>query len=205
MGGHCGYLASMSALASGADHSFIYEEPFTINEVIDEFHHLKSKMGGAVKSGMIIRNEFANRHYTTKFIEDLLREEARGEFSVRMNILGHMQQGGVPSPFDRNLGIKMGSRALRFMADLLESGADMRQESTAVVVGLIKNKFEFTDVRTLKEVNTDFEHRIPLDQWWIRLRALNKIMNKHEALYVSEIQPSGLLCIRDEERDSEKE
>lgn len=30
MGGNCGYLATMSGLASGADAACIYEEPFTI-------------------------------------------------------------------------------------------------------------------------------------------------------------------------------
>jgi len=33
MGGYCGYLATMSALAGGADAAYIYEEPFTIKDV----------------------------------------------------------------------------------------------------------------------------------------------------------------------------
>jgi len=33
MGGYCGYLATMSALAGGADAAYIYEEPFTIEEL----------------------------------------------------------------------------------------------------------------------------------------------------------------------------
>ena len=49
MGGYGGYLASMAALASGADHSFIFEEPFTINDITDEINHLKSKMSGDLK------------------------------------------------------------------------------------------------------------------------------------------------------------
>jgi 6-phosphofructokinase len=31
----------------------------------------------------------------------LYAEEGKGRFTVRQNILGHMQQGGWPSPFDR--------------------------------------------------------------------------------------------------------
>ena len=33
MGGYCGYLATMSALAGGADAAYIYEEPFTIHDL----------------------------------------------------------------------------------------------------------------------------------------------------------------------------
>jgi len=32
-GGYCGYLASLGALASGADAAYIFEEPFTIKDV----------------------------------------------------------------------------------------------------------------------------------------------------------------------------
>lgn len=33
MGGHCGYLATMAGLASGADAAYIYEEPFNIHDL----------------------------------------------------------------------------------------------------------------------------------------------------------------------------
>lgn len=33
MGGYCGYLATMSALAAGADAAYIYEEPFSIKDL----------------------------------------------------------------------------------------------------------------------------------------------------------------------------
>jgi len=33
MGGYCGYLATMSGLAGGADAAYIYEEPFTIEDL----------------------------------------------------------------------------------------------------------------------------------------------------------------------------
>ena len=33
MGGYCGYLATMSALAGGADAAYIFEEPFGIKDL----------------------------------------------------------------------------------------------------------------------------------------------------------------------------
>lgn len=36
MGGYCGYLATLSALASGADNAYIFEEKFTVDDIIDD-------------------------------------------------------------------------------------------------------------------------------------------------------------------------
>lgn len=190
MGGYCGLLASLSALASGADHSFIHEEPFNIHDLTDEIEHMKKKMQGDLKRGIIIRNEFANPNYTSQFIESLMVEEGKGVFSARMNILGHMQQGGVPSPFDRNLGIKFGGRSLKYMADLLDKTPEhiLSNDKSAVVIGIVSNKIEFTSVKYLKQNNTDFVHRKPLRQWWMKLRPLARILGKHEAVYTSDIE-----------------
>jgi 6-phosphofructokinase 1 len=66
---------------------------------------------GKVHRGLIMRNEKANAEYTTDFIYSVFAEEGRDFFSVRKNVLGHMQQGGTPSPFDRNLGTNMASKS----------------------------------------------------------------------------------------------
>lgn len=70
------------------------------------------------------RNENANANYTTDFIEHLFSEEGKGVFTCRKNVLGHMQQGGMPSPFDRNFGTKMAARALQYMADLIQQSVE---------------------------------------------------------------------------------
>ena len=36
MGGYCGYLATLSALASGADNAYIFEEPFGVKDIQDD-------------------------------------------------------------------------------------------------------------------------------------------------------------------------
>ena len=66
--------------------------------------HMHAKMREGVQRGLILRNELANDNYTTDFIYKVYCEEGKETFTTRMNILGHMQQGGSPSPFDRNLG-----------------------------------------------------------------------------------------------------
>ena len=70
---------------------------------------------------LFCRNECANPNYTTEFIHQLFAEEGKGVFSVRLNVLGHMQQGGVPSPFDRNYGTKMAAKSVQWFKELIES------------------------------------------------------------------------------------
>lgn len=130
-------------MAAGADQSYIFEEKFTIHDLIDDIRHFKNKMEGDLKRGLLIRNEMANKNYTSSFIQSLMSEEGKGYkvlnnnrfgtfeiflkndifrvFSARLNIIGHMQQGGVPTPFDRNLGIKFGARSLIRMIDIIEN------------------------------------------------------------------------------------
>ena len=72
---------------------------------------------GKVERGLILRNEKCNDNYSTDFLYRLFAEEGKGKFSTRSNVLGHMQQGGYPSPFDRNFGTKMAAKANLWMID----------------------------------------------------------------------------------------
>jgi 6-phosphofructokinase 1 len=149
-------LATLSGLASGADQSYIYEEPFTIHDLFDDIQHLRKKMEGDLKRGILIRNEKANDHYTTEFLENLLCEEGKGVFTARSNVLGHMQQGGVPTPFDRNLGLKLASKSLAYMIRLLEGreaqAFHVDSAESAVVIGMQK-KVSFLAMSFLVNLN----------------------------------------------------
>lgn len=204
MGGYCGYLATVAGLASGADQSYIYEEPFTISDMIDDIHHLRLKMAGDLKRGILIRNEMCNEHYTTDFMLNLLAEEGKGVFSARSNVLGHMQQGGVPTPFDRNLSLKMAAKSLSFMINCLQGKSETNYrtstDDTACIVGIRKKQMTFTAVSQLKS-ETDFKHRLPQDQWWMKLRPLLRILAKHETVYVSEVLKNELAYEEAEETE----
>jgi 6-phosphofructokinase 1 len=70
---------------------------------------------------MILRNEKANLEYTTQNLTRIYTEEGKGAFTVRNNVLGHMQQGGSPSPFDRNLGTELAARATHWIIKVIIS------------------------------------------------------------------------------------
>uniref|UniRef100_A0A5F9D5Z9 ATP-dependent 6-phosphofructokinase n=1 Tax=Oryctolagus cuniculus TaxID=9986 RepID=A0A5F9D5Z9_RABIT len=184
MGGYCGYLATMAGLAAGADAAYIFEEPFTIRDLQANVEHLVQKMKTTVKRGLVLRNEKCNENYTTDFIFNLYSEEGKGIFDSRKNVLGHMQQGGSPTPFDRNFATKMGAKAMNWMAGKIkESYRNGRifanTPDSGCVLGMRKRALVFQPVTELQN-QTDFEHRIPKEQWWLKLRPILKILAKYE-------------------------
>ncbi|XP_056896193.1 phosphofructokinase, muscle a [Takifugu flavidus] len=184
MGGYCGYLATMAGLAAGADAAYIFEEKFSIRDLESNVEHLVEKMKTTVKRGLILRNENSNANYTTDFIFNLYSEEGKGVFDCRKNVLGHMQQGGTPTPFDRNFGTKMGAKSVLWLTDKLKEcyrhgRIFANTPDSACVLGMRKRALMFQPLAELKE-DTDFEHRIPRTQWWLKIRPIMKILAKYD-------------------------
>ena len=76
-----------------------------------------------------------------------------------MNVLGHMQQGGYPSPYDRNFGTKLATRAADWFLDVFKNSCGpsaFNTPETAVLLGLIGRHYRFTPVQNLK-MQTDFK------------------------------------------------
>ncbi|KAL5013131.1 hypothetical protein ScPMuIL_007401 [Solemya velum] len=206
MGGYCGYLATLAGLAGGADAAYIYEEDYSVTDLRDDVFHLKDKIVNAgVQRGLILRNENANQNYTTDFVFSLFAEEGKGVFTCRKNVLGHMQQGGVPSPFDRNYGTKMASKSVEYMVQKIEEHTNEDGKvfcdtpDTAVLLGMVKRHLVFSPVSELK-CHANFDKRIPQEQWWLKLRPLLRILSKHkDKVYITE----GILAGVDEVEDED--
>uniref|UniRef100_A0A8C1DJH7 ATP-dependent 6-phosphofructokinase n=1 Tax=Cyprinus carpio carpio TaxID=630221 RepID=A0A8C1DJH7_CYPCA len=195
MGGYCGYLATVGALAAGADAAYIYEEPFDIRDLQSNVEHLTEKMKTSIQRGLVLRNENCSVNYTTDFIYQLYSEEGKGVFDCRKNVLGHMQQGGSPSPFDRNFGTKISAKAMQWISKKLkecyrEGHVFANTEDSACLLGMRRRALVFQPVIQLKD-ETDFVHRIPKEQWWLRLRPLMKILAKYKTSY--DVSDSGQL------------
>ncbi|XP_063548528.1 ATP-dependent 6-phosphofructokinase isoform X1 [Cydia strobilella] len=186
MGGYCGYLATLAGLAGGADAAYIYEEKFSIKDLQQDVYHMASKMTGGIQRGLILRNEKANDNYNTDFIYRLYSEEGKGLFTARSNVLGHMQQGGSPTPFDRNMGTKMAAKCLHWLVETLQRGpAPAGGADTACLLGVVKRQYKFTPLEDLK-AQTNFAQRVPKQQWWMKLRPLLRILAKHDSTYEEE-------------------
>uniref|UniRef100_A0A8C4JE07 ATP-dependent 6-phosphofructokinase n=2 Tax=Dromaius novaehollandiae TaxID=8790 RepID=A0A8C4JE07_DRONO len=195
MGGYCGYLANMGALAAGADAAYIFEEQFDIRELQANVEHLTEKMKTSIQRGLVLRNENSNENYTTDFIYQLYSEEGKGVFDCRKNVLGHMQQGGAPSPFDRNFGTKISAKAMQWISKKLKETyrkgkVFANTDDSVCLLGMRRRNLVFQPVAELKN-ETDFVHRIPKEQWWLKLRPLMKILAKYKTSY--DVSDSGQL------------
>uniref|UniRef100_A0A672IXH2 6-phosphofructokinase n=1 Tax=Salarias fasciatus TaxID=181472 RepID=A0A672IXH2_SALFA len=188
MGGYCGYLATVGGLAAGADAAYIYEESFDIRD-------LQVSVRRSHNPCPELSNENSNENYTTDFIYQLYTEEGKGVFDCRKNVLGHMQQGGAPSPFDRNFGTKISAKAMQWVSKkLVETFRHGRvfanTEDSCCLLGMRRRALIFQPVVQLKD-ETDFVHRIPKEQWWLKLRPLMKILAKYKTSY--DVSDSGQL------------
>ena len=192
MGGYCGYLATMGGLASGADSAYIFEEPIDIKVLEKDVDHLINKFKNGMERGIVIRNEKCNEHYTTEFISGMLAQEGKDHFVTRTNVLGHLQQGDRPSPFDRILGTKYAASAVKHLLAQLEESTDetgrvvTNSHNTASVLGLIGLQYVCTPVADLRP-DTDFKHRIPRNQWWMQLRPLIRMLSRHQEAFEGEL------------------
>ena len=178
MGGYCGYLATMAGLAAGADAAYIFEKKFTIGDVQKDVAFLARKIAKeGVQRGLLIRSELCNENFTTDFICKLLAEEGKGSFITHGNILGHLQHGDKPSPYDRILGVKYASHAVDFLLEQVQkfqtaSGVvRVTTPESACILGIRGTKIKPTPLRDLKK-ETDFTNRIPKEQWWMSLHRL---------------------------------
>ncbi|KAH0518145.1 ATP-dependent 6-phosphofructokinase, liver type [Microtus ochrogaster] len=180
MGGYCGYLATVTGIAVGADAAYVFEDPFNIHDLKANVEHMTEKMKTDIQRGLVLRNEKCHEHYTTEFLYNLYSSEGRGVFDCRTNVLGHLQQGGAPTPFDRNYGTKLGVKAMLWMSEKLrdvyrKGRVFANAPDSACVIGLRKKVVAFSPVTELKK-DTDFEHRMPREQWWLNLRLMLKML-----------------------------
>ena len=98
MGRDCGYLALMSGLATGAERVYLPEEGITLDDLTADVRALAEGFRSGKRLGLVIRSENADPVYTTGFISRCSRRRAVSLFDAREAILGHIQEGGDPSP-----------------------------------------------------------------------------------------------------------
>ncbi|KAJ8004390.1 hypothetical protein DPEC_G00135210 [Dallia pectoralis] len=195
MGGYCGYLATSAGIAVGADAAYIFEDPFNLQHLKSNVEHLTEKMKQDIQRGLVLRNEKCHEHYTTDFIHKLYSAEGKGIFDCRVNVLGHLQQGGSPTPFDRNFGTKVGVKAVQWLTEKMNDSFRQGRvftngPDTATVLGFSKKVLSFIPVIELKE-QTDFVHRMPKVQWWLNLHQMLKMLAKHQTSF-SEYVPGEI-------------
>jgi len=170
MGRHCGYLALMGGLATGAERAYLPEEGVTLRDLQADLDQLVAGFRNGKRLGLMIRNESANPVYTANFMAALFEEEGGGLFDVRQTILGHVQQGGDPSPFDRIQATRLAARCIEFLVENAQAN-----NPVSAFIGMESGGIQTHNIEDMARM-IDTANQRPLNQWWLDLRPIAKVL-----------------------------
>ena len=170
MGHDCGYLALMSGLATGAERIYLPEQEITLNDLVTDVANLSEGFRSGKRLGLVIRSEHADPVYTTDFITSVFEKEGGDLFDARPAILGHIQEGGDPSPFDRVQATRLTGRCIEYLAEQLESGS-----RASAMIGFQSGRLQFTDLTSYPNLIDERTQR-PREQRWMAQLPLAEIM-----------------------------
>jgi 6-phosphofructokinase 1 len=170
MGSDCGYLALIGGLATGAERAYLPEEGVSLADLQVDVAQLVEGFEHGKRLGLMIRNENVDPLYTADFMCALFEKEGGELFEVRQAILGHVQQGGRPSPFDRIQATRLAAKGVEYLID-----AASKASPTAAAIGFQGGRTEFTDLADLPRLIEEDVQR-PKEQWWLSLRPIARIM-----------------------------
>lgn len=172
MGRSCGYLALMSSLATGAEQVYMNETGITLHDLVEDIDHLRHGFERGKRLGLLIRNEYANPVYTTAFISALLEEEGHDLYDVRQSILGHLQEGGEPSPFDRIQATRFATRCINYLIEQAENGT-----TDSAFIGLHGKELQFHNLEEFPRM-VDMKAQRSKEQWWLNLMSIYKALSQ---------------------------
>ncbi len=164
MGRDAGWIAIESGMAGSADVILIPEIPFEFDSVCEAIEQRKARgsrfsivvaaEGAFPKEGDKVVKLTVEENFGVErlggigaFVADEISR--RMKLETRVVVLGHVQRGGTPSPFDRNLGSRFGVKAV----ELIEQGRFGRMVSLR---GLTVGDVEIVEaVDSLNRVDPD--------------------------------------------------
>ncbi len=185
MGNYCGYLALLGAMATGAERVYLHEEGVSIHDMVTDVDHFIDAFQHGKRLGLVIRSEHSHPIYTAEFMAALFEAEGGDLFDVRTSVLGHMQQGGNPTPFDRIFSTRLASRCIDYLVKQIES-----DDYVSACIGLEGSMIRFTDMRDVGRI-MDLKTARPKKQWWMDLRPIVRIMAQQApGVYTNNNKPS---------------
>jgi 6-phosphofructokinase 1 len=170
MGGDCGYLALIAGLATGAERVYLPEEGVSLADLQTDTAQLVEGFAHGKRLGLMIRNEKADPLYTAEFMCALFEKEGGELFDVRQAILGHVQQGGRPSPFDRIQATRLAAKSIDYLTEQAGTASP-----AVAAIGFQEGSAVFLDLQDLPRLVDDGFQR-PKEQWWLELRTIAKVM-----------------------------
>jgi len=168
--GSCGYLALMCGVASGAERVYLPEEPLTLRDLEADVEALKTRFRQGKRLGLLIRNENTKPVFDTHFLASLFRAESQDLFEVREAILGHIQQGDNPTPFDRIQATRMAGRCVQFLIEKITQSSD-----DSAMIGLCNGHLTLHDLHEFPRM-VETGVRRPREQHWMASRPIARVL-----------------------------
>lgn len=128
MGRYCGDIAFAAALAGGADMVITSETGLDLPKVIEMCKKYKEENRRHII--IIITEHITDVHDLAKKIEE------HSGYDTRATVLGHIQRGGTPTSFDRNLASRLGAAAVE----------QLMQGEGGKCMGIFNNKIVATPI-----------------------------------------------------------
>lgn len=128
MGRYCGDIAFAAALAGGADMVITSETGLDLPKVIEMCKKYKEENRRHII--IIITEHITDVHELAKKIEE------HSGYDTRATVLGHIQRGGTPTSFDRNLASRLGAAAVE----------QLMQGEGGKCMGIFNNKIVATPI-----------------------------------------------------------
>lgn len=176
MGRYCGYLAMLSGLATGAERVYLHENGISLQDLQNDVNKFKEAFEDGKRMGLVLKSEYANNIYTTPFISALYEEDGGDVFDVRQTILGHVQQGGNPSSFDRSMATKMAAKSIDFLIKKAH-----KNKHDVVSIGLHGGHLDYRNIEDLDKM-VDMKYDRPNEQWWLKLEEIINLFGRSSAL-----------------------
>jgi phosphofructokinase-like protein len=129
MGRNSGWIALMSGIAGGGDIILIPEIDFTFENIVKRIHERRDSgrrfsiivaaEGARLPDGSVVSRMAPSGNTVLGGVGVVVarRVEADSGMESRVTVLGHLQRGGSPSPFDRILATRFGVKAVEMVMD----------------------------------------------------------------------------------------
>lgn len=108
MGNHCGDLALYAGICCGAEIAITPEDGFDEASVIDKLNYF-DKTKKKRHSIVIVSEKLIDVNKLAKTISE------KTPFAGRATVLGHIQRGGSPVPYDRMIATRIGDYAVKLL------------------------------------------------------------------------------------------
>ncbi|KAI7101992.1 ATP-dependent, partial [Hortaea werneckii] len=158
MGRHCGWLALMAGISTGADFIFIPENPPSENWRAEMCSIVRKHREMGKRKTVVVCAEGAHDRNLNKvsanMVKDLLTTEVG--LDTRVTTLGHVQRGGAPTSYDRTLATLQGVEAVKAV---LDAGPETPSPIICIVENKIVRKPMLDAIAKTKEVAAAIERK----------------------------------------------